>query len=144
MFVFTNVSAQFADALLERGKSVEFVRKLMQSVGCLGSAAALLAVGQAHTVWLAITLMCAALGLGSFAFSGFASNHLDIAPRHAGALMALSNTAGTMPGVIGVTVTGYILDATGSWELVFGIAAALYVAGTIVWLVFAKGEALFD
>jgi len=144
MFVLSNVGAQLADGLLARGKSVEFVRKLMQSVGFLGSAAALLAIGQVHTVWLAIALMCVALGVGSFAFSGFASNHLDIAPRYAGALMALSNTAGTMPGVIGVTVTGYILDATGSWTLVFGIAAGLYVAGTIVWLAFAKGDVLFD
>ena len=65
-------------------------------------------------------------------------------PMLAGALMGLSNTAGTMPGVIGVTVTGYILDATGSWALVFGIAAGLYLAGTVVWLAFAKGEPLFD
>jgi cyanate permease len=43
-----------------------------------------------------------------------------------------------------VTVTGYILDATGSWALVFGIAAALYIVANIAWLAFAKGEALFD
>jgi ACS family sodium-dependent inorganic phosphate cotransporter len=144
MFACTNIGAQVADGLLSRGRSVEFVRKLMQTVGFLGGAAALLAIGQVHTVALAIALMCAALGFGSLALSGFASNHLDIAPRYAGALMGLSNTAGTMPGVIGVTVTGYILDATGSWALVFGIAAGLYLAGTVVWLIFAKGEPLFD
>lgn len=144
MFAMTNIGAQLADGLLKRGRSVEYVRKLMQSVGFLGSAAALVAIGQVHTVPLAIALMCAALGLGSFALSGFASNHLDIAPRYAGALMGLSNTAGTMPGVIGVAVTGYILEATGSWALVFGIAAGLYVAGTIVWLIWAKGENLFE
>jgi ACS family sodium-dependent inorganic phosphate cotransporter len=117
---------------------------MMQSTGFLGAAAALLAIGQVHSVPAAIALMCVALGVGSFAQSGFASNHLDIAPKYAGALMGLSNTAGTLPGVIGVAVTGYILDATGSWALVFGIAAGLYVAGTAVWLTFAKGEILFD
>jgi MFS transporter, ACS family, solute carrier family 17 (sodium-dependent inorganic phosphate cotransporter), other len=144
MFALTNVGAQIADGLIARGRSVEFVRKLMQSIGFLGAAAALLAIGQVHSVPAAIALMCAALGLGSFALSGFASNHLDIAPRYAGPLMGLSNTAGTLPGVIGVTVTGYILQSTGSWALVFGIAAGLYVAGTAVWLAFAKGENLFD
>ena len=144
MFALTNVGAQLADGLLARGHSVVFVRKLMQSVAFLGSAAALVAVGQVHGVAPAIALMCVALGVGSFALSGYASNHLDIAPRYAGALMGLSNTAGTLPGVIGVTVTGYLLDATGSWPLVFGIAAVLYVAGTVVWLVFARGEPLFD
>jgi ACS family sodium-dependent inorganic phosphate cotransporter len=144
MFAATNAGAQLADGLLARGRSVEFVRKLMQTVGFLGGAAALLAIGQVHTVALAIALMCAALGFGSLALSGFASNHLDIAPRYAGALMGLSNTAGTLPGVIGVTVTGYILEATGSWALVFGIAAGLYLAGAVVWLAFARGDVLFE
>ena len=144
MFAMTNVGAQLADGLLKRGRSVTFVRKLMQAIGFFGAAAALVAIGQVHTVPLAIALMSLTLGLGSFALSGFASNHLDIGPRYAGALMGLSNTAGTLPGVIGVTVTGYILEATGSWALVFGIAAALYVAGATAWLLFATGEKLFD
>jgi ACS family sodium-dependent inorganic phosphate cotransporter len=144
MFAMTNVGAQLADGLLARGRSVTFVRKLMQSIGFFGAAAALLAIGQAHSVPLAIALMCVSLGLGSFALSGFGSNHLDIGPRYAGALMGLSNTAGTLPGIIGVTVTGYILEATGSWPLVFGIAATLYVVGASAWLVFATGEKLFD
>jgi ACS family sodium-dependent inorganic phosphate cotransporter len=144
MFAMTNVAAQLADGLLRHGRSVTFVRKLMQSVGFFGAAAALLAIGQAHTVPLAVGLMCVALGLGSFALSGFASNHLDIAPRYAGALMGLSNTAGTLPGVIGVAVTGYLLEATGSWPLVLGIAAGLYVAGGVSWLIFSTGEKLFD
>jgi len=144
MFAMANVGAQLADGLLQRGHSLTFVRKLMQSVGFFGAAAALLAIGQVHTVPLAIALMSVALGLGSFALSGFGSNHLDIAPRYAGALMGLSNTAGTLPGVIGVTVTGYILEATGSWALVLGIAASLYVVGGLAWLRYATGEKLFD
>ena len=144
MFAMANVGAQLADGLLRRGRSVTFVRKLMQSIGFFGAAGALLAIGQVQTVPLAIALMCVALGLGSFALSGFGSNHLDIAPRYAGALMGLSNTAGTLPGVVGVAVTGYILQATGSWPLVLGIAAGLYVAGGVAWLLFATGERLFD
>jgi MFS transporter, ACS family, solute carrier family 17 (sodium-dependent inorganic phosphate cotransporter), other len=144
MFALTNVGAQLADGLLARGHSVVFVRKLMQSIGFFGAAAALVGVGQVHTVPMAIGLMCAALGLGSFALSGFGSNHLDIGPRYAGALMGLSNTAGTLPGIIGVTVTGYILEATASWAMVLGIAAGLYVVGGIAWLAFATGERLFD
>jgi ACS family sodium-dependent inorganic phosphate cotransporter len=144
MFAMANVGAQLADGLLKRGRSLTFVRKLMQSVGFFGAAGALLAIGQVDTVPLAIALMCVALGLGSFALSGFGSNHLDIGPRYAGALMGLSNTAGTLPGIIGVTVTGYILEATGSWALVLGIAAGLYVVGALAWLAFATGERLFD
>lgn len=144
MFAMTNVGGQIADGLIRRGRSVTFVRKLMQCTAFFGAAGALLAIGQVHTVALAIALMCVTLGVGSFALAGFGSNHLDIAPRYAGALMGLSNTAGTLPGVIGVAVTGYILEATGSWALVLGVAAGLYVAGGLVWLAYASGERLFD
>lgn len=33
-------------------------------------------------------------------FCGFLSNHIDIAPAYAGTLMALTNTAATLPGII--------------------------------------------
>ena len=82
--------------------------------------------------------------LGAFALSGFAVNHLDIGPRYAGILLGFSNTAGTLPGIIGVTLTGMILDATGSWQLVFLISAGIYVFGLIVWWLFATGERIFD
>jgi MFS transporter, ACS family, solute carrier family 17 (sodium-dependent inorganic phosphate cotransporter), other len=38
---------------------------------------------------------------------------MDIAPRYAGVVMGLSNTAGTLAGVVGVWATGVILDAYG-------------------------------
>ena len=71
-------------------------------------------------------------------------NHLDIGPRYAGILLGFSNTAGTIPGIVGVTLTGMILDATGSWQLVFLISAGIYILGLIVWWLFATGERVFD
>jgi hypothetical protein len=41
-------------------------------------------------------------------------------------------------------LTGFILDATGSWSLVFGISAGIYLFGLAVWLLFATGERVFD
>jgi ACS family sodium-dependent inorganic phosphate cotransporter len=76
--------------------------------------------------------------------SGFGVNHLDIGPRYAGILLGFSNTAGTIPGILGVTLTGMILDATGSWQLVFMISAGIYVFGALVWLIFATGERVFE
>jgi hypothetical protein len=37
-----------------------------------------------------------------------------------------------------------ILDLTGSWDLVFGIAIAFYLLGTVVYNAFATGERVFD
>ncbi|MGE0824076.1 MAG: ACS family MFS transporter [Candidatus Binatia bacterium] len=144
MFLMSNVAGWTADQLLRAGFSLTFVRKLMQSIGFLGAATFLTLISGVTTVGLAIFYMCCALGLGSFALSGFAVNHLDIGPRYAGILLGFSNTAGTLPGIIGVTLTGMILDATGSWQLVFLISAGIYVFGVVVWWLFATGERIFD
>ncbi|GFH21983.1 MFS domain-containing protein, partial [Haematococcus lacustris] len=42
---------------------------------------------------------------------------MDIAPKYAGMVMGISNTAGTIAGVIGVAMTGYILDHEGGAQV---------------------------
>lgn len=143
-FLFLNVAGAVTDALLRRGIGTTRVRKLMQSIGFAGSAAALLVVGYVESAPAAIFVMSVGSALGAFAMGGFGVNHLDIAPRHAGLLMGLSNTAGTLPGVIGVYASGLILAWTGSWALVFQVAAAVNVVGLLFYLAFASGERLFD
>ncbi|MBI3302648.1 MAG: ACS family MFS transporter [Deltaproteobacteria bacterium] len=144
MFLMGNVAGWIADNLLKAGFSLTFVRKLMQSIGFLGAATFLSLISGVTTITQAILYMCCTLGLGAFALSGFAVNHLDIGPRYAGILLGFSNTAGTIPGIVGVTLTGLILDATGSWNLVFLISAGVYVFGALVWLLFATGERIFE
>jgi len=107
-------------------------------------AAALLVVPHVDSAALAIGVLCASAALGAAVAAGFGTNHLDIAPRHAGVLMGLSNTAGTLPGVIGVPLSGWIVEATGSWELVFQVAAGVKIFGLLFFLAFAKGEKIFD
>lgn len=144
MFLMANVAGWVADKLIESGLSVTFVRKLMQTIGFLGPTIFLSLIGSVSSAPQAIAYMCCALGLNAFALSGFGVNHLDIGPRYAGILLGFSNTAGTIPGIVGVTLTGYLLDVTGSWGLVFSIAAGIYLFGLLVWLLFATGERVFE
>ena len=143
-FLFLNVSGNVTDRLIARGHDKTRVRKAMQSIGFGGSAVCLTGLGYIHDATLAITLMTVASIIGAFASSGFAVNHLDLAPRHAGVLMGISNTAATIPGFVGVSVSGWILQITGSWALVFQVAAALYVFGMLFYLFFASARREFD
>jgi hypothetical protein len=97
-FVVGNASAHVADNMIARGWRVTHVRKIMQCTGLGGGAVFLLLASQAATPGFALFTMCGALGIGSLCWAGFASNHLDIAPRHADVLWSISNTAGTLPG----------------------------------------------
>ena len=61
-----------------------------------------------HTT--AIIMMTLGVGLNGFADSGFLINHLDIAPAFASVLLGVTNTAGTMSGIISPTLTGFIVQ----------------------------------
>jgi ACS family sodium-dependent inorganic phosphate cotransporter len=143
-FVFLNVAGNVADRLIRSGMPVGRVRKLMQTVGFGGIAAALAVVGYVETAWAAITVMSLGTALGAFVTGGFAVNHMDIAPKYAGTMMGITNTAGTIPGVIGVYASGLILESTGSWALVFQVASGITLFGLVFFLIFASGERKFD
>lgn len=143
-FVGLLISGWLADTLVKRRVNVTLTRKLVTGVGFTGMGVALLLVGLVESAEMAITVMAIGTFFGFSSAAGFGVNHMDIAPRHAGTLMGISNTAGTLPGIIGVYITGVILDATGSWAMVFGTAGCVVLAGLVVYLLFASGEKQFD
>ena len=75
----------------------------------------------------------AALGLASFSLAGLYCNHADLSPRHAPVLLGLTNTVGAVPGIVGVAVTGALLDVTGSWPVaLFAPSVTLFLVGGTV------------
>ena len=75
----------------------------------VGSATFLLICGYLGTTTVtAVTFLTLGVGLGGLALAGFAINHLDIAPMYAGLLMGLTNTAATLPGIVGPQVAKVI------------------------------------
>jgi ACS family sodium-dependent inorganic phosphate cotransporter len=139
-FLVANVVGWLGDRMIASGRPVGFVRKSLQVVGSAGPAIALIALTRVEDAVAAVTLLTVALGLGAFSYAGFASNHLDISPRHAGAIFGISNTAGTIPGIIGVALTGVLVDATGSYASAFYVTAGIYFFGLVVYLVFGTGK----
>lgn len=62
-----------------------------------------------HPVY-SILFLTIGVGLGAFSLSGFAINHLDIAPNYASILMGISNTFGSLPGSISPLITGVVVQ----------------------------------
>ncbi len=143
-FLSLNLGGWLADRMIRSGMQVTRVRKILQAVGFGGSALILAVVGYVESVPLAIALMSLGNIFGGATAGGFGVNHLDIAPRGAGVIMGLSNTAGTIPGIVGVYISGLILQTTGSWTLVFQTAAGVLLFGLLFYLAFASSKKLFD
>ena len=68
------------------------------SAGFVGAAIALMFMPRATDVASGVSATTSALALAGFARGGFSVNHMDIAPKYAGILMGISNTAGTLAG----------------------------------------------
>jgi MFS transporter, ACS family, solute carrier family 17 (sodium-dependent inorganic phosphate cotransporter), other len=143
-FFVGNSAGWIADKMIARGLSVTLVRKIMQCGGLSGGAIFLLLASQATTPGMALLTLCGAMGVGSLCWAGFATNHFDIAPKHADALWSISNTAGTIPGIAGVALTGLLLDLTGGYTATFILAAGINIIGAVVWLIWGTGEKIVE
>lgn len=144
MFLCGNLSGLVADKMVTRGISTTTVRKFMQCTGLVGSSIFLILAIDVTSAATAMGLMCGALGFLALTWSGFVPNHLDIAPRYADILMGITNTAGTIPGIIGVFVTGWLVDATGSFSAPFIVAAGINIFGALVWLGYGTAKRVID
>ena len=143
-FVMANVGGAWADVMIARGRSVTFVRKFMQISSLLGGAIFLLLLPGAASPSIAVVLMCGASGTLALCLSGFATNSFDIAPRYADVIWGLSNTLGTLPGIVGVAVTGWLVDRTGSFNAPFVLTAAIGAIGALVFYQYGSGEKKID
>lgn len=133
-----------SDFLIDSGLSVTTVRKIMQSIGFLGPALALLGVSASPTASIAAAWLTAAVGLSAFSQAGFLVNFQEIAPRYAGVLHGVANTAGTMGAIISTIGTGYFIQCLGSFQALLSLTAILYIMSTLFWNLYATGEQIFD
>jgi len=156
-----------ADGMVERGMPLTTVRKLCQGIAFVGPAICMIAcailtptssamsmasatpapllvgvqpVANVPTAAL-VSLMSLAFALSAWSRAGLYCNHQDLSPKYAGTLLGITNTAGALPGVLGVTAAGYLLDATNSWALaLFYPTAACQLFGALIYSIFASSE----
>ncbi|KAL1291257.1 hypothetical protein AAHE18_20G188200 [Arachis hypogaea] len=155
MFLFSNIGGVVADYLITRRiMSVTRTRKFLNTMGFVVASLALAVIPSFRTSGGAVFCSSVALGFLALGRAGFAVNHMDIAPRYAGIVMGVSNTAGTLAGIVGVDLTGKLLEAAKvadadlsspeSWKAVFFIPGLLCVFSSLIFLLFSTGERIFD
>lgn len=143
-FVMSNVAGHVAHRLLSEGRSATFVRKLMMTIACGGGGLFMLLLPSAGSVTAGFVLMCCAAGSWAFCVAGFAPNSFDVAPRYADVIWGISNTFATLPGIVGVFITGWLVDRTGSFAAPFLVTAGVALIGAVVYLAFGSGERQID
>ncbi|MEA3246977.1 MAG: MFS transporter [Gemmatimonadota bacterium] len=139
-FVMANAGGAWADRMMARGRSPTFVRKFMQITALVGASGFLLLLPLAPSAAAGTAIMFGACGTLAFCLSGFAANPFDVAPRHADVVWGISNTLGTVPGIVGVAVTGWLVDRTGSFNAPLVLTAAVGGVGAVVYAAIGSGD----
>ncbi|XP_061521243.1 sialin [Phycodurus eques] len=133
-----------ADRLIERKVlSVTAVRKLFTLTGMLFPAVFLLATAYAGcSPALTVTFLTLTSATGGTGSSGVFMNQIDIAPRYAGFLLGVTNTFGTIPGIVAPIVTGYFTEdhTMEGWRKVFWVSAGVNVGAAVFYTLFGSGE----
>jgi len=117
---------------LKRGWTPNAARK----VAMLAMAASVIPImfaSSASNVWLAVTLV----GVAAAAHQGWSANLFtltsDMFPRQAvGSVVGLGGFAGAVGGMLIAKITGYILEASGSYVPIFFMAAFAYLSALVV------------
>eukprot|EP00201_Polytomella_parva_P012059 CAMPEP_0175063374 /NCGR_PEP_ID=MMETSP0052_2-20121109/14717_1 /TAXON_ID=51329 ORGANISM="Polytomella parva, Strain SAG 63-3" /NCGR_SAMPLE_ID=MMETSP0052_2 /ASSEMBLY_ACC=CAM_ASM_000194 /LENGTH=503 /DNA_ID=CAMNT_0016329557 /DNA_START=233 /DNA_END=1745 /DNA_ORIENTATION=+ len=149
MFLMSNVGGWTGDWLiLHHHYTVAAARKTVNTIGFITSGLMLMLMPAATGVFSGVMATTLTLGSLGFARGGFSVN--NIAPRFAGVVMGVSNTAGTLSGVIGVAATGFILDSFGGasvvqgWYYAHALCACVGIMAMVLFNSFARGEKIFD
>ncbi|KAH3780921.1 sialin-like isoform X2 [Dreissena polymorpha] len=138
-----NVSGIFADFLRRNGYlSTRSTRRTFTFFGLATPGVIMICIQFAGCNHAAIVVMlCLCLTAGGFTMGGFQVNHIDLSPNFAGVLMGFSNTFGTIPGFLGPEVVGWLTakqDTRAQWQIIFYIAAAIYLTGAFVYILFSS------
>lgn len=145
MWIFTMLLANVLDALRSRKIiTTTFARKFSTVTASIPPAICLICV---TFVGCNTDLAVALLTLGTMfvggMYSGFLSNHIDIAPPFAGTLMGISNTFATFPGIIVPSFVGYMThgnQTVQAWRTIFYITLGIFSFEAIFFSIFGSGN----
>lgn len=131
-----------SEFLMKRNWSVNKARKVAL-LSCAVCTVPVFMAAQCQSVWLAVGF----IALAAAAHQGFSSNLFtlvsDTMPKQTvSSVVGIGGMAGSIGGMLIAKVTGYVLEWTGSYHILFAMAAGAYLlAVTVIHLLVPKWEA---
>lgn len=117
---------------IEMGKSIDYARKTTILI-CALTVMPVMLVCHVHNMWVAVML----IALAAAGHQGWAANIFtlvsDIYPKNAiGSMMGLSGFAAAVGGALSSSFVGLLLEHTGSYFLIFLVAAMVYLVNWLI------------
>jgi MFS transporter, ACS family, L-galactonate transporter len=123
------------DYLIQRGVSTTVSRKSVIGAGLSVSTVLVIAAAYVEESWLAVTLLTLCVGFLRLATGSANSIPIDLAPRPmVGSLTGIQNCFGNIGGLLAPIVTGYMVNATGSFAGSFVVAGCMALFGALCYV----------
>ncbi|XP_053705003.1 solute carrier family 17 member 9-like [Synchiropus splendidus] len=129
-------SGWMSGVLLSRGHSLSTVRKVMQFIAMAVSSLFLVLLSGTTSITAAVTYVTIAVSASTFSSCGTSVNVQDLTPSCAGALYGFMNMLGAFMGLLTVSFSGYLIEVTSSWAMVFSLITLINTVGLGIFLVF--------
>lgn len=126
------VGGWMSSRMIKAGRTPNFARKATMAFWAL-CVVPIFFAQDIGNVWVAVLV----IGLATAAHQAFSANLYtlpsDLFPRSAvGSVVGIGGTVGALGGMGMALFTGYILDTTGSYDLLFAICASAYIVALAV------------
>jgi ACS family D-galactonate transporter-like MFS transporter len=124
---------KFSDRRIGAGSSLTFVRKSSMVLGQIGIGVSLAATAFTHGRMFIAMLALTGIFLGISICNGWAITQTLAGPLAAGRWTGLQNFIGNFAGWVAPTLTGILVDKTGSFRSAFFITAGVAWLGALSW-----------
>jgi len=128
------VAGWVADFWMRRGGSATVVRKGIMGIGNVIAIVATTGLALAGPRTYFSWLLAAGVGVGMMGVGVFAYAQTLAGPVAAGKWTGLQNGVGNLAGLIGPILTGFVVEATGSFMAAFAITVVVLILGLIAWV----------
>ncbi|HEY2476099.1 MAG TPA: MFS transporter [Candidatus Cybelea sp.] len=123
-----------ADRFIRRGASPTFVRKATFGVGAVGAAIGMIGCGYSSDISSAAWLMFAGAAGGLLGMNIFVAAQTMAGPAATARWVGVQNMLGNVAGIVAPSLTGILVDRTGSFTLPFTIAALMALSSGAAWI----------
>jgi sugar phosphate permease len=120
-----------SDRIYKRTGNLKLARRSLLVIGLGGALAFILPAVYTDTPVTAVVFLSASFFFLELTNAVLWSLPIDIAGRFAGTAGGMMNTGFGIAGMISPTVFGFLIERTGSYEIPFGISAALLAVGAL-------------
>jgi ACS family sodium-dependent inorganic phosphate cotransporter len=141
-FLLANLASMISDGAISRGADGTAVRKTVLIVAFAIAATCLYLTREASSTFMAVLLLTASAGGFGAASAAYSANFLELIPNRAGLFVGFGNTLATIPGIVAVSTTGWIVDHTHSYAAAFITTALIAAVGAVFYLFCGSARAV--